>query len=168
MADGRQAPQNLSLARDTGQRLGFAMMPILLLLLVPLGYSLYNLFSLGVSSTHSPYTFAPLVGSVLSALSLLVYAVGMTLGHRWLAGFNTVSGSIPYFFALYMMGFLGAYRLYQLRNRFSLGEMSIGVFWTLVGYAVLYLYRLFTETVAREVQMQERLSSEREKTVPDA
>lgn len=149
----------LRLARDIGYALGRIGLPVLLLLLLPFAYSIWSFYTLGLGSTHYLHTYLPLVGSLLSAVSVQIYPLAMTLGRSWLAGLSAFSGFVPYAFSLYVMLVLGAYRLYLLTLQFRVGSFVAGFFWLLIGYAMLYRFWLFTEAVAKAAQVRGQVLS---------
>ena len=102
----------LALSRATGYKLGLLTLPIAFLLALPFLYSLYNLLVLPAENSGYAYSLVPLLGSVLSALALLMYAFAENV-FEFLSGIWGVllfrafalSGLIPYLFSIYLIGF---------------------------------------------------------------
>ena len=115
---------------------------------IALLYGAYKFFDLGIAPDHYPYTYIPAIGAVVSAICVFLYAfmsftapIKRSIG-RMLVG---LSGFIPYAFSLYLMGFLGAYSLWSLHSRFSIGTLLFGLFWIAMGYRMLYTFWQITE-----------------------
>jgi hypothetical protein len=138
----------LSLAQDMGRVFGgiiFRIVPALLLVLV---YGVINLVSMGSASVHYWHTYVPLVGAVASLLSCLFYPLAMFYGRSWLAASVAITGFIPYLFALFVMVVPGGGRLYGLLSKLSVLGLLGGLFWLVVGYAILYNFWVLTEAVS--------------------
>jgi hypothetical protein len=138
----------LSMARDMGRVFGriiFRIAPALLLVFV---YGVINLVRLGTASWHYWQTYVPLVGAVASILSCFLYPSAMFYGRSWLAASMAITGFIPYVFGLFVMVVVGGGRLYGLLSGFSVIGLLGGLFWLVVGYAILYNFWVFTEVVS--------------------
>jgi len=146
--DGEQELR-VGLAYEIGRVLGPMATKVTLPLVLPLLYSIYNFFVLGLGSSHYLYTYSPFFGSVLSVVSLLLYPVAMTIGRSWRGFFFAMSGWIPYVFSLYVMAFFGGYRVYRAFSEgFAFGAAAVGTFWLIIGYWILYTFWWYTEAVA--------------------
>lgn len=107
--------------------------------LVPLAFSIYELVAEGTGSENYPYTYLPLIGSGLSIVCTVLYA--MTLHSRsrspWLV-LAIFCKYVPYLFGLYIFGFLGLYGV------LAVGSIVAGIFWMFLGYWVLYWIRVLS------------------------
>jgi hypothetical protein len=115
-------------------------------------YGTYNLVTLGASSDHYLYTYIPLLGGIAAIAGLLTYYLVVVTGHgqrSWKNGL-VLLGFLPYFFSLYIIGFLGVYSMYRgIVGAFSIWSILAGLFWIVVGYRGLNQYYLMTEIVRR-------------------
>lgn len=128
-----------------GRILFFRIAPALLLVFV---YGVVNLIGMGSATSHYWHTYVPLVGAVASILSCVLYPMAMFYRRSWLAASMSITGFIPYLFALFVMVVVGGGRLYGLLSGFSVIGLLGGLFWLVVGYAILYNFWVFTEAVA--------------------
>ncbi|KRT68715.1 MAG: hypothetical protein XU15_C0017G0014 [candidate division NC10 bacterium CSP1-5] len=147
----------LSMAHDMGRvfgRITFRIAPALLLVF---GYGIVNLVSLGTAPRHYWQTYVPLVGAGASLLSCIFYPMAMFYGRSWLSASMAITGFIPYVFALFVMVVFGGIRLYGLLSGFSIFGLLGGLFWLIVGYAILYNFWVFTEVVASAAKARTRV-----------
>ncbi len=138
----------LSMAHDMGRVFGRIILRIAPALLLVFVYGVVNLVSMGRAPRHYWHTYVPLVGAVASILSCVFYPMAMFHGRSWLAASMAITGFIPYLFGLFVMVVFGGSRLYGLLSGFSLIGLLGGLFWLVVGYAILYNFWVFTEAVA--------------------
>lgn len=138
----------LSMAQDMGRVFGRIIIRIAPLLLLVFVYGVVNLVTMGTATGHYWQTYVPLGGAIASILSCLLYPIAMFYGRSWLGASMAITGFIPYVFALFVMGVIGGGRLYGLLSGFSVMGLVGGLFWLLVGYAILYNFWVFTEVVA--------------------
>lgn len=82
---------------------------LILMLFVPLAYSLYELARLGIATAHSSSTYLPLVASLLSmaAIYLWVWLLRSDQSRSFKKALAAWSYLIAYLFSLYIMGFFG-------------------------------------------------------------
>lgn len=127
----------------------------ILIVVVPFLYSLYEFVHLGWERSHFPYTFIVLAGSLVTILWSLAWGVVVRSRpdqKRPLLSFGyMVFGLTAYLFAMYVIFFLGLYRLYSEIHRFALGSLIVGCFWTVFGYIMLrHVWRLSELGVAEQ------------------
>ena len=114
-------------------------------------YGIYKFIELGVSLDHYLYTYTPLLGGVAASAGLLTYYFIVARPHKksW-KNLLLLLGFLPYFFSLYVIGFLGLYRIYGgVVGEFSIWSLIVGLFWVVVGYRIINQFYLMTEIVRR-------------------
>jgi hypothetical protein len=63
-------------------------------------------------------------------------------------------GFSPFFFSLYVMGFLGAYTIYTgIVPTLAIWSIIVGLFWIVMGYRMLNQFYLITEIVRRHGEL---------------
>jgi hypothetical protein len=115
-------------------------------------YGTYEFLALGTSFEQYLYTYVPLLGGLAAFAGLLVYylVVLTAKGQKSWKNLLTLLGFLPYFFSLYIIGFLGVYSIYRnVIDGFSIWSVVAGVFWILVGYRGISQFYLMTEIVRR-------------------
>jgi hypothetical protein len=122
------------------------------LAMIPLLYGFYKLYDLGFALEHYPYTYLVIFGALATNAIVPIYA---KISGKWSVSkmLGAWSGFIPYFFSLYLMGFLGIYGLWGLTSVFSMWTLIFGVVWILVGYRILYTFWLITEIKEKEPKL---------------
>ena len=104
---------------------------------------------LGWSQDHYLYTYAPVLGGVSASAGLFTY-FSIVSAERKGSRKNllVLLGCLPYFYALYIMGVLGLYTIFEgVIGRFSFLSMIGGVFWVFLGFHLIYRFYLMTEIV---------------------
>lgn len=111
-------------------------------------YGCFNLFALGFGRENYLWTYVLILGGLASIASIMAYmAVAFSPpGRSWAKMFSALSGYIPYFYSLYLLGFLGVYSLWLLvADHFSIGRLFFGIIWTVLGSRMLYTFWIITE-----------------------
>jgi len=118
-------------------------------ILVVMIYGIVEFVLLGWSQDFYLYTYAPLLGGVAASVGLFTYFFLVSVErkkHR--KNLLVLLGFLPYFYALYIMGFLGLYAIFEgIIGKFSLWSMIGGVFWVFIGFHLSYRFYLMTEIV---------------------
>ena len=148
MSSGEQSKENFG--ADEALNISKALLPLLLALLLVLAYSIAECLRRGLGPEFYPYTYVPLVGSILSTLGAFSYAfvalpAARAPSRSWLRFTATQAGLIPYFFGLYVFAFLGIYRVWTGFSSSGSSSIKAGVFLTLVGYWILRRIWLLSE-----------------------
>jgi len=120
---------------------------LILMLFVPLAYSLFELARLGIATAHSSSTYLPLVASLLSmaAIYLWVWLLRSDQSRSFKKALAAWSYLIAYLFSLYIMGFFGVRGLWEAYSARSVIGAFVGFFWIWFGYRVLYRLWLLSE-----------------------
>ena len=115
--------------------------------LVAIVYGGYEFFMLGFDSKHYLQTYVLVFGGMVSIACVILYVETMRRERRRNFGrmLCALAGFIPYFFSLYLFGYMGLYRLWSLLTEFSIGGLLFGLFWALIGYCLLYTFWTITE-----------------------
>ncbi len=114
-------------------------------------YGAYKFISLGSSWDHYLYTYIPLSGGIASIIGFFTYLTLITYGRKisWM-NLLMLLGFIPYFFSLYVIGFLGLYMIYTgIVPVLSIWSIIMGLFWIAVGYQIINLFYLIMEIIQR-------------------
>ena len=112
-------------------------------------YGFFEFTRLGWSLDHYFYTYAPVLGGVAASVGLFTYffLVSMKRKRSW-KNLLFLLGLLPYFYSLYIIGFLGLYTIFEgILGVFSFWSMIGGVFWIFVGFHLTYRFYLMTEIV---------------------
>ena len=120
-------------------------------ILVAMTYGVVEFTRLGWSQTHYLYTYAPVLGGVAASVGLFTYFFIVSVRHRrsW-KNLLVLLGFLPYLYALYIMGVLGLYTIFEgIIGVFSFWSMIGGVFWVFIGFHLIYRFYLMTEIVRR-------------------
>jgi hypothetical protein len=111
-------------------------------------YGIYGLFGLGISLNKGLYTYVPLFGGMTSVLFVVVYSHISRIEGKSFGWWGAISGAVPDIFSLYIMAFLGAYRIYQaIMSQDGFGFIT-GIFWLVIGYKMRRKLRIITELSA--------------------
>jgi hypothetical protein len=118
-------------------------------ILVAMIYGAVEFVRLGWSLDHYLYTYGPVLGGVAASVGLFTYffLVSVRRKRSWKV-LLVLLGFLPYFYALYIMGVLGLFTIYEgVIGMFSFWSMIGGVFWVFVGFHLIYRFYLMTEIV---------------------
>src|SRR5690242_21333945 len=75
-------------------------------------YGLVELIRLGWSQDHYLYTYTPVLGGVAASAGLFTYFFVVSVDRaRSRRNLLVLLGLLPYFYSLYIMGFLGLYTI---------------------------------------------------------
>jgi len=118
-------------------------------ILVVMIYGVVEFFRLGWSQDHYLYTYAPVLGGVAASTGLFTYFFLVSVERkRSRKTLLVLLGFLPYFYALYIMGFLGLFTIYEgVIGKFSFWSMIGGIFWLFLGFHLIYRFYLMTEIV---------------------
>jgi hypothetical protein len=119
--------------------------------LIGMIYGIVEFVRLGWPLDHYLYTYAPVLGGVAASVGLFTYffLVSVERKRSWKT-LLFLLGLLPYFYALYLMGVLGLYTIYEgVMGKFSIWSMIGGIFWLFVGFHLIYRFHLMTEIVSR-------------------
>jgi hypothetical protein len=114
-------------------------------------YGIVEFVRLGRSQDHYLYTYAPVLGGVAASVGLFTYFFLVSVERRrsWKV-LLFLLGLLPYLYALYIMGVLGFYTIYEgVIGKFSFWSMIGSIFWLFVGFHLIYRFHLMTEIVRR-------------------
>jgi hypothetical protein len=120
-------------------------------ILVAMTYGVVEFVRLGWSQDHYLYTYAPVLGGVAASVGLFTYffIVSVRRKRSW-KNLLVLLGFLPYLYALYIMGVLGLYTIFEgIIGVFSFWSMIGGVFWVFIGFHLIYRFYLMTEIVRR-------------------
>jgi len=118
-------------------------------IIVVMIYGIVEFIRLGWSQDHYLYTYAPVLGGISASAGLFTYffVVSAERKNRQ-RNFLILLGCLPYVYALYIMGVLGLYTIFEgVIGKFSLSSMIGGVFWVFLGFHLIYRFYLMTEIV---------------------
>ena len=118
-------------------------------ILVVMIYGIVEFVRLGWSQDHYLYTYAPVLGGVSASVGLFTYFFLVSAERKSnRKNLLVLFGFLPYFYALYIMGALGLYTIYEgVTGKFSFWSMIGGVFWVFLGFHLIYRFYLMTEIV---------------------
>jgi len=119
--------------------------------LIGMIYGIVEFVRLGWSLDHYLYTYAPILGGVAASVGLFTYffLFSVERNRSWKI-LLFLLGLLPYLYALYLMGVLGLYTIYEgVMGKFSFWSMIGGIFWLFVGFHLIYRFHLMTEIVSR-------------------
>jgi hypothetical protein len=114
-------------------------------------YGIVEFVRLGWSQDHYLYTYAPVLGGVAASVGLFTYffIVSVERKRSWKT-LLFLLGLLPYFYALYLVGVLGLYTIFEgVIGKFSFWSMIGSIFWLFVGFHLIYRFHLMTEIVRR-------------------
>jgi hypothetical protein len=120
-------------------------------ILVAMTYGVVEFVRLGWSQDYYLYTYAPVLGGVAASVGLFTYFFIVSVRHKrsW-KNLLVLLGFLPYLYALYIMGVLGLYTIFEgIIGVFSFWTMLGGVFWVFIGFHLIYRFYLMTEIVRR-------------------
>jgi len=120
-------------------------------ILVVVIYGIVEFVRLGWSRDHYLYTYGPVLGGVAASIGLFAY-FSLVSEERKKSRKNllVLLGFLPYSFALYIMGVLGLYTIFEgIIGEFSLWSMIGGIFWVFLGFHLIYRFYLMTEIVRK-------------------
>ena len=118
-------------------------------ILAAMAYGIFEFIRFGWSQDHYLYTYAAVLGGVAASVGLFTYFFIVSAERndsrkRLMLFF----GLLPYSYALYMMGVLGIYTIFEgVVGSSSLWSMIGGVFWVFVGFHLMYRFYLVTKIV---------------------
>jgi hypothetical protein len=114
-------------------------------------YGAYQFSALGTSPEHYLYTYVSLLGGLAACAGLFIYYVMVAAegwGKKSWKNLLVLLGFVPYFFFLYIIGFLGLYSIYRgIVDGLSIWSILAGIFWILIGYRGISQFYLMTEIV---------------------
>ena len=120
-------------------------------ILAVMTYGIVNFIKLGLSQDHYWHTYAPVLGGVAASVGLFTYffIVSVRRKRSWKT-LLVLLGFLPYFYSLYVIGFLGMYTIYEgVAGVFSVWTMIGGIFWVFLGFHLIYRFYLMTEIVRK-------------------
>ena len=120
-------------------------------ILVTMIYGIVEFVRLGWSKDHALFTYLPVLGGVAASAGLFTYffVVSAERKRSWKT-LRVLLASLPYLYALYIMGVLGLYTIYEgVIGSFSLWSMIGGIFWIFLGFHLIYRFYLMTEIVRK-------------------
>jgi hypothetical protein len=120
-------------------------------ILAAMAYGVVGFIRLGWSQDHYLYTYAAVLGGIAASVGLFTYffIVSSERDNRR-NKLLVLFGLLPYAYALYIMGILGLFTIFEgVIGKFSLLSMLGGVFWVFVGFQLTYRFYLVTEIVRR-------------------
>ena len=118
-------------------------------ILVVMIYGIVEFTRLGWSLDHYFHTYAPVLGGVAASVGLFTYffIISVRRKRSW-KNLLVLLGFLPYFYALYIIGVLGLYTIFEgVVGVFSFWSMIGGIFWVFVGFHLIYRFYLMTEIV---------------------
>jgi len=108
--------------------------------------SLYELYALGTDLKYWPRTYLLLLGSLLSIVGVFWFSwIAETRRKQPWQFVGALAGFVAYIYSLYLIGFLGVYRLFTLLSGFSVWGLIVGVLWIYLGYRMLHALWLISE-----------------------
>jgi hypothetical protein len=112
-------------------------------------YGIVEFIRLGWTQEYYLYTYASVLGGVAASAGLFTYFFLVSAErNRSRKNLLVRLGFLPYFYSLYIMGFLGLYTIFEgVIGKFSFLSMIGGVFWVFVGFHLIYRFYLVTEIV---------------------
>jgi hypothetical protein len=119
--------------------------------LIGMIYGIVEFVRLGWSQDHYLYTYAPVLGGVAASVGLFTYffLVSVERKRSWKT-LLFLLGLLPYLYALYLIGVLGLYSIFEgVIGKFSFWSMIGSIFWLFVGFHLIYRFHLMTEIVSR-------------------
>jgi hypothetical protein len=114
-------------------------------------YGIVAFVRLGWSKDHYLYTYGPVLGGVAASVGLFTYFFVVSVERkRRRKNLLALLGFLPYFYGLYVIGFLGLFTIFEgMVGKFSFWAMLGGVFWVFLGFHLLYRFYLMTEIVRK-------------------
>ncbi len=119
--------------------------------LIGMIYGIVEFVRLGWSRDHYLYTYAPVLGGVAASVGLFTYffLVSVERKRSWKT-LLFLLGLLPYLYALYLMGVLGLYTIFEgVIGKFSFWSMIGAIFWLFAGFHLIYRFHLMTDIVSR-------------------
>ena len=123
-------------------------------ILVAMIYGIVEFVRLGWSRDFYLYTYGPVLGGVAATIGLFAYlSVVSEERKKSRKDLLVLLGFLPYSFAVYVMGVLGLYNIFEgLIGEFSLWSMIGGIFWVFLGFHLIYRFYRMTEIVRKHDQ----------------
>ena len=123
-------------------------------ILVAMIYGIVEFVRLGWSRDFYLYTYGPVLGGVAATIGLFTYLSVVSEERKTSRkDLLILLGLLPYTFALYVMGVLGLYTIFEgLIGEFSLWSMIGGIFWVFLGFHLIYRFYRMTEIVRKHDQ----------------
>jgi hypothetical protein len=120
-------------------------------ILVVMIYGIVEFIRLGWSQDYYLYTYAPVLGGVAASAGLFTYFFLVSVERKdSRKNLLVLLGCLPYFFSLYIIGFLGLYTIGEgVIGKLSFWSMIGGVVWVFLGFHLIYRFYLMTEIVRR-------------------
>jgi len=118
-------------------------------ILAAMAYGIFEFIRFGWSQDHYLYTYAAVLGGVAASVGLFTYffIVSAERDNRR-NNLLFLFGLLPYAYALYIMGILGLFTIFEgVIGKSSLWSMIGGVFWVFVGFHLMYRFYLVTKIV---------------------
>jgi hypothetical protein len=112
-------------------------------------YGIVEFTRLGWSRDYALHTYIAVLGGIAASAGLFTYFFIVSAERsRSRKNLMVLLGFLPYLYALYIMGVLGLYTIFEgVIGEFSLLSMIGGVFWSFVGFHLIYRFYLVTEIV---------------------
>jgi hypothetical protein len=120
-------------------------------ILAAMTYGIVEFIRLGWSRDHYLYTYALVLGGVAASAGLFTYFFVVSVERKTSRkNLLFLLGLLPKLYALYIMGVLGLYTIFEgVIGEFSVWSMIGGVIWVFVGFHLIYRFYLVTEIVRR-------------------
>ena len=120
-------------------------------ILVVMIYGIVEFVRLGWSQEHYLFTYAPVLGGISASVGLFTYFFVVSIKRKGSRKTLLVLlGCLPYLYALYIIGVLGLYTIFEgVIGKFSFLSMIGGIFWVFLGFHLIYRFYLMTEIVRR-------------------
>jgi hypothetical protein len=120
-------------------------------ILVVMIYGIVEFIRLGWSQDYYLYTYAPVLGGVAASAGLFTYFFLVSVERKnSRKNLLVLLGCLPYFYSLYIIGFLGLYTIGEgVIGKLSFWSMIGGVVWVFLGFHLIYRFYLMTEIVRR-------------------
>lgn len=120
-------------------------------IIVVMIYGIVEFILLGWSKDHYLYTYCPVLGGIAASVGVFTYFFLVSVERkRSRKNLLALLGFLPYFYALYIIGFLGLFTISEgIVGNFSFWAMLSGVFWAFLGFHLIYRFYLMTEIVRK-------------------
>lgn len=121
---------------------------------VALAYGIYKFVALGTSVQHSLYTYVVTAGAVASIICIFWYSLDASLPRKgsFTGMLASLSGFIPYLFAIYLMAVLGCYGIWSSVDPLSIFGIAVGIIWILLGHYMLRTFWIITELAVHRAE----------------
>ena len=109
-------------------------------ILVVMIYGIVEFIRLGWSQDYYLYTYAPVLGGVAASAGLFTYFFLVSVERKnSRKNLLVLLGCLPYFYSLYIIGFLGLYTIGEgVIGKLPFWSMIGGVVWVFLGFHLIY------------------------------